>query len=163
MLATPKLALMIVTITAAVASAPATAGAQGGSSAASPTSVPINNGTFAKFMKASSNFASYVKQHPEDSTLDDSSYDNESEAAKAMCGPRPALQQAIAAGGLTCLQWITLAGELQKAGSAAAIVKGGEKLPPEFKVSASDIDFYNKHVAEIARALQEISAGNESH
>jgi len=70
MVVTSKLVLMIVTVTAVIVSAPAAALAQGGA-------VPINNGTFAKFVKASSNFASYMKQHPADSSLDDGSYDNE--------------------------------------------------------------------------------------
>jgi hypothetical protein len=159
MLATSKLALMIVTATAAIVSTPAPARAQGGSSTGSSAPVPINSGTFAKFVKASSNFASYMKLHPADADLGDSAYDNASEAAKGICGPRPGVQQAIAAGGLTCVEWITLSAELQKAGSAAAIVKSGEKVPKEFAVSSSDIDFYNKHTAEIQRALQDISAG----
>jgi hypothetical protein len=162
MLPSSKLALMIVTATAAIVTTAAPARAQGGSSAVTPTSVPINSGTFAKFMKASSNFAAYMKEHPADADLGDSSYDNANEAAKGICGPRPGVQQAIAAAGLTCVQWITLSAELQRAGSAAAIVKSGEKMPPEFAVSASDIDFYNKHTAEIQRALQEISAGTGS-
>jgi hypothetical protein len=155
MIATSKLALMIVTVAAAIVSAPARAGAQGGS-------VPINNSTFAKFTKASSNFASYMKQHPGDANLGDASYDNETEAAKAICGPRPGVQQAIAAGGLTCIQWVTLTAELEKAGSAAAMVKSGQKVPSEFGVSPADIDFYNRHTAEIKLALEEISAGNET-
>jgi hypothetical protein len=155
MIATSKLALMIVTVTAAIVSAPARAGAQGGP-------VPINSGTLAKFIKASSNFASYMKQHPADANLDDASYDNETEAAKAICGPRPGVKQAIAAGGLTCIQWVTLTAELEKAGSAAAMVKTGQKVPSEFGVSPADIDFYNKHTAEIKLALEEISAGNDT-
>jgi hypothetical protein len=162
MLATSKLALIIATATAAIASAAAPARGQGDASAVITTPVPINSGTFAKFMKASSNFAAYIKQHPADADIGDSSYDNADDAAKGICGPRPGVKQAIAAGGLTCLQWITLSAELQKAGSAAAIVKGGQKVPPEFAVSSSDIDFYNKHTAEIQRALQEISAGTGS-
>jgi hypothetical protein len=162
MIATSKLALMIATLTAAFISAPAPADAQGGSSAASPTPVPINSGTFAKFMKASSNFASYMKEHPADADLGDASYDNETDAATQICGPRPGVQKAIAAGGLTCLQWVTLTAELEKAQSAAAMVKAGQKVPSEFGVSAGDIDFYNKHTAEVKLALQEISASNET-
>ena len=162
MLPASKLALMIVTASAAIVSTAAPGRAQGGKSAVTPTPVPINSSTFAKFMKASSNFAAYMKQHPADADLGDSAYDNANEAAKGICGPRPGVQQAIAAGGLTCVEWITLSAELQRAGSAAAIVKSGEKLPPEFAVSSADIDFYNKHTAEIQRALQEISAGTGS-
>lgn len=162
MIAASKLALMIATLTAAMISAPASAGAQGGSSAAPPTPVPINSGTFAKFMKASSNFASYMKQHPAEANLGDASYDNETEAAKQICGPRPGVQKAIAASGLTCLEWVTLTTELEKAQSAAAMVKAGQKVPSEFGISAADIDFYNKHTADVKLGLQEVSVANET-
>jgi hypothetical protein len=161
MIARSKLALMIATLTAAFILAPAPASAQGGSSAAPPTPVPINSGTFAKFMKASSSFASYIKQHPADATFGDSSYDNETEAAWEICGPRPGVQKAIAAGGLTCLEWVTLTTELAKTQSAAAMVKIGEKVPPELGVSSADIDFYNKHTADIKLALQEAGSATE--
>jgi hypothetical protein len=158
MFATSKLALMITTLTAAFIVAPAPAGAQGGSSAAPPTPVPINSGTFAKFMKASSSFASYIKQHPAEATFGDSSYDDETQAAKSICGPRPGLQKAIAAGGLTCLEFVTLTTELAKTQSAAAMVKAGEKVPSELGVSSADIAFYNKHTADVQLALQEASS-----
>ena len=162
MIVTSKLALMIATLTAAFISAPASAGAQGGASAASPAPVPINSGTFAKFMKASSNFASYMKQHPADANLGDASYDNETDAATQICGPRPGVQKAIAAGGLTCLEWVTLTTELEKAQSAAAMIKSGQKVPSEFGISPADIDFYNKHTADVKLALQEVSVASES-
>ncbi len=162
MIATSKLALMIATLTAAIISAPASAGAQGGSSAAPPTPVPINGGTFAKFMKAASNFASYMKQHPSEATLGDSSYDNETEAATQICGPRPGPQKAIAAAGLTCLEWVTLTTELERAQTAAAMVKVGQRVPSELGISVADIDFYNKHTADVKLALQEVSAASES-
>ena len=161
MVATSKLALMIATLTAAFIVAPVAADAQGGSSAAPPTPVPINSGTFAKFMKASSSFASYIKQHPADATFGDSSYDNETEAAKQICGPRPGVQKAVAAGGLTCLEWITLTTELAKTQSAAAMVKAGEKVPPELGVSSADIDFYNKHTADVQLALKEAGSATQ--
>ena len=162
MIAVSKLALMIATVAAAMVSTSSPARAQGGASAASPPPVPINSGTFAKFMKASANFASYMKQHPSDANLGDASYDNETDAATQICGPRPGVQKAIAAGGLTCLQWITLTTELEKAQSAAAMVKSGQKVPSEFGVSSGDIDFYNKHTADIKLALQEVSVANET-
>ena len=155
MIATSKLALMIATLTAAIISAPAPAGAQGGSSAPPPTPVPINSGTFAKFMKSSSSFASYIKQHPADATFGDSSYDDETQAAKSICGTRPGVQKAIAAGGLTCLEFVTLTTELAKTASVAAMVKAGEKVPPELGVSSADIDFYNTHTADVQLALKE--------
>jgi hypothetical protein len=158
MIATSKLALMIAAVTAAFILVPAPAGAQGGSSAAPPTPVPINSGTFAKFMKASSSFASYIKQHPAEATFGDSSYDDETQAAKSICGPRPGLQKAIAAGGLTCLEFVTLTTELAKTQSAAAMVKAGEKVPSELGVSSADIAFYNKHTADVQLALQEASS-----
>jgi hypothetical protein len=161
MIATSKLALMIATLTAALISAPASAGAQGGSSAPPPTPVPINSGTFAKFMKASSSFASYIRQHPADATFGDSSDANETEAATQLCGPRPGVQKAVAAGGLTCLEWVTLTTELAKTQSAAAMVKSGEKVPPELGVSSADIDFYNKHAADVKLALQEAGSATE--
>jgi hypothetical protein len=161
MIATSKLALMIATLTAAFISVPPSVGAQGSASAAPPTPVPINSGTFAKYMKASSSFASYIKQHPADATFGDSSYDNETEAATQICGPRPGVQKAVAAGGLTCLEWVTLTTELAKTQSAAAMVKSGEKVPPELGVSSADIDFYNKHAADVKLALQEAGSATE--
>ena len=162
MFATSKLALMIATLTAAIVSAPASAGAQDGSYAI-VTRVPINTGTFAKFMKASSSFASYMKQHPaEAENIGDSSYDNSEAAAKAICGPRPGVQKAIESAGLTCSQWVALTVELNEAGSAAAMVKAGQKVPAELGVPSADIAFYNAHTADIALALQEISAGTGS-
>jgi hypothetical protein len=161
MTATSKLALMIATVSAAIVSASASARAQGGA-AVTVTRVPINNGTFAKFMKASSNFASYMKQHPAEADLGDSSYDSAVDAAKAICGPRPGVQKAVESAGLTCSQWVGITVELDKAGSAAAMVKSGQKVPPEFGVPSADIDFYNAHTADITLALQEISAGSGS-
>ena len=160
MIDTPKLALMFVIVTSAVVSAPASAGAQSGSSSAAVTPVPINSATFAKFMKASANFSSYMKAHPADADLGDASYDNEAEAAKAICDPRPGVKQAIAATGLTCSEWVTMTTELEKAGSAADMVKAGQKVPSEFGVSPADIAFYNAHTAEIKLALEEIGAAN---
>lgn len=157
-----KLALMIVTVAAAIVSAPALARAQDAKSTETPTPVPINNTTFAKFMKASSNFATYVKQHPDEKDIDDAEFDNASEAATAICGPHPGVKAAIAAGGLTCTEWVTLTVELFKAGSASAMIKAGQKVPPELAVSASDIAFYNAHTADIQVALQEIKATNDT-
>jgi hypothetical protein len=162
MLAASKLALMVATVTAAIVSAPASAGAQGGANVVA-TRVPINTGTFAKFMKASSSFASYMKQHPADAeNIGDSSYDNSEDAAKAICGPRPGVQKAVESSGLTCSQWVGLTVELNKAGSAAAMVKAGQKVPAELGVPSADIDFYNAHTADITLALQEIGAGSGS-
>ena len=161
MMASSKLALMIVTVAAAIISAPALARAQNAKSAETPTLVPINSGTFAKFMKASSNFASYVKQHPDKKDLDDAEFENASDAATAICGPRPGVKAAIAAAGLTCTEWVTLTVELFKAGSAAAMIKAGQKVPPELAVSPGDIAFYNSHTADITVALQEIKATND--
>ena len=162
MLAASKLALMIATVTATIVSGPASAGAQGGASDV-VTRVPINTGTFAKFMKASSNFASYMKQHPADAeNIGDSSYDNSEAAAKAICGPRPGVQKAVESAGLTCSQWVGITVELSKAGSAAAMVKAGEKVPAELGVPSADIAFYNAHTADIMLALQEIGAASGS-
>jgi hypothetical protein len=162
MFAPSKLALMVATLTAAIVSAPASAGAQGGASV-TVTRVPINTGTFAKFMKASSSFSTYVKQHPaEAENIGDSSYDNSEATAKAICGPRPGVQKAVESAGLTCSQWVGITVELSKAGSAAAIIKAGQKVPSELGVPAADIDFYNAHTADIALALQEIGAATGS-
>ncbi|HEY2895673.1 MAG TPA: hypothetical protein VGJ12_00950 [Gemmatimonadaceae bacterium] len=162
MFATSKLALMMATLTAAIVSASASAGAQDDASV-TVTRVPINTGTFTKFMKASSSFASYVKQHPaEAENIGDSSYDNSEAAAKAICGPRPGVQKAIESAGLSCSQWVGLTVELNKAGSAAAMVKAGQKVPAELGVPSADIAFYNAHTADITLALQEIGAATGS-
>lgn len=161
MIAVSKLVPMIALVAAAMVSAPAFAGAQDDASAAVKVRVPINNSTFAKFKKASANFAAYVKQHPDDKDIGDTEFDNSSEAATAMCGPRPGLKAAIAAGGLTCTEWVSLTVELFQAASADAMIKAGQKVPPELGVSPADIAFYGAHAADIQVALKEVKATDE--
>jgi hypothetical protein len=162
MLPGSKLTLMFATISAALALAPASALGQGGASAASSTSVPINESTFAKYLKATSNYVAYMKQHPGEANKEDAGDASISEAAKAVCEPRPGVQKAVAAAGLTCVQWMIMTAELVMTGNAAEMVKSGQKLASSDAVSPADIKFYNAHTAEIQRALQEISVANGS-
>ncbi len=42
------------------------------------------------------------------------------------------------------------------------MVKVGQRVPSELGISVADIDFYNKHTADVKLALQEVSAASES-